>query len=335
MQVQHALRVEEYDADDADAVEASRLILDAARAVDSPFLPRLTSFRRTMNLRHGWDGSPERHLLCHMDGQPVAVADVELGEWDNREWSWFRLVVDPAHRRSGYGSLFLAHVLDLSRQLGRTKFGGDGWETPAAEPFALKHGFLRASEEVYRVVAPRELPSGLLESAYDEALMRAGDYELIHLEGHAPEELLPVLSELTTAINDAPVDELDIEDEVFPVERIRDYENATIDSGRRLYRIVARHRATGEPAGHTVVVVDTETPTVAHQHDTAVVRAHRGHRLGLLLKADMMRWLAEVEPQIATIDTFNAESNQHMIAVNERLGYRVVGRGLAFQHRTS
>ena len=42
----------------------------------------------------------------------------------------------------------------------------------------------------------------------------------------------------------------------------------------------------------------------------------------------MMRWLAEVEPQLETVDTFNAESNDHMVAVNERLGYRVMGREL-------
>ena len=72
---------------------------------------------------------------------------------------------------------------------------------------------------------------------------------------------------------------------------------------------------------------------MAHQHDTSVLREHRGHRLGLLLKAEMMRWLAEQEPQIAAIDTWNAETNDHMIAVNERLGYRVMGRELAFQRR--
>ena len=33
----------------------------------------------------------------------------------------------------------------------------------------------------------------------------------------------------------------------------------------------------------------------------------------------MMRWLAEAEPQVESIDTWNAESNDHMIAVNERL----------------
>jgi hypothetical protein len=70
---------------------------------------------------------------------------------------------------------------------------------------------------------------------------------------------------------------------------------------------------------------------VAHQHDTAVVRDHRGHRLGLLLKSGMNLWLADVEPQLSTVDTWNAESNDHMVAVNERLGYRWMGRALALQ----
>jgi hypothetical protein len=45
----------------------------------------------------------------------------------------------------------------------------------------------------------------------------------------------------------------------------------------------------------------------------------------------MLVWLAEIEPQLESIDTWNAESNDHMIGVNERLGYRVLGRALQFQ----
>jgi RimJ/RimL family protein N-acetyltransferase len=182
------------------------------------------------------------------------------------------------------------------------------------------------------VCLPR-LPAGFAEEAYAEAAPAAADYDLVRLEGRVPAELLPTISELTAAINDAPIDDLDIEDEVFPVERIRNYETSVIDSGHRLYRVLARSRVTGELAGHTVVAVDAETPTLAHQHDTSVVRAHRGHRLGLLLKSEMLRWLDEVEPQVETIDTWNAETNDHMIAVNERLGYRPLGRELSFQRR--
>ena len=61
------------------------------------------------------------------------------------------------------------------------------------------------------------------------------------------------------------------------------------------------------------------------------MKAHRGHRLGLLLKSDMNLWLRETQPQLETIDTWNAESNDHMIGVNELLGYRIMGRALEFQ----
>jgi hypothetical protein len=101
--------------------------------------------------------------------------------------------------------------------------------------------------------------------------------------------------------------------------------------GKTLLRVCARHRVTGELAGQTVVVVEGERPEVAHQHDTSVVRAHRGHRLGVLLKTEMLRWLAEEQPQVETVDTWNAESNDHMIGVNQALGYEIIGRGLAWQ----
>ena len=117
---------------------------------------------------------------------------------------------------------------------------------------------------------------------------------------------------------------------MFPVQRIRDYEKATIEGGHRLYRVIARHRRTGEPAGHTVVARRhrddplSATSTTRPSYAPIVVTGS-----GLLLKADMLQWLAAEEPQLESIDTFNAESNDHMIAVNERLGYRAVGRAFS------
>ncbi len=320
-----------YTADDADLVEAGRHVLNAARAVDSPWRPEDTPHSRAMQVRHGWDLSPVAHLLACAEGVPVGVAEVELGEWDNRDLAWVYLTVHPAHRRRGHGTRILGRVVELAAAHGRTKLGGSGWETDAAAGFAARHGYPRVSQEVYRVVRPLDLASGLVEEAYAEAAPYAADYELVRVTGRTPEDLLPGVASMTAAINDAPLDDLDFEDEVFPVQRIRDYETATVDSGHRLYRLLARHLGTGELAGHTVVAVDEERPELAHQHDTSVVRAHRGHRLGLLLKAEMMRWLAESEPQVASIDTWNAESNDHMIAVNERLGYQALGRELVFQ----
>ena len=45
----------------------------------------------------------------------------------------------------------------------------------------------------------------------------------------------------------------------------------------------------------------------------------------------MLELLARKEPQLEFIDTWNAESNRHMIAINDALGCVVVGRALEMQ----
>ena len=172
---------------------------------------------------------------------------------------------------------------------------------------------------------------GRLALGAPEAAGHATSYELLRVPGVTPPELLDAIVELTAAINDAPQDDMDVEDEVFTADRVRAYERANQGRRTRWYRLVARHRETGVLAGHSVVAVEAERPEIGHQHDTSVLREHRGHRLGLLLKTGMLDWLEEVEPQLRTVDTWNTETNSPMIAVNERLGYRVLGRALEFQ----
>jgi hypothetical protein len=199
--------------------------------------------------------------------------------------------------------------------------------------FAERSGYVVASKAVNRRQHLSDIPQEKIKGLYAEAEAAATRYELVRLVGLTPDEMLDQVAEMSAAINDAPLDDLDIEDEVYAPERVRNYESAVLQRGNRLYRILARHRDTGELAGHTVVAVEGERPEVGHQHDTTVVRSHRGHRLGLLLKSGMNLWLAEVEPQLQTVDTWNAESNDHMVAVNEQLGYRWMGREVQLQKR--
>ncbi len=96
--------------------------------------------------------------------------------------------------------------------------------------------------------------------------------------------------------------------------------------GVRAHTVAARHDASGELGGFTQVEVGPEQSERGFQALTAVARAHRGHRLGLLLKLAMMELLAEAEPQVRQLFTMNTEANEHMIAINETLGYRVFGK---------
>jgi len=94
--------------------------------------------------------------------------------------------------------------------------------------------------------------------------------------------------------------------------------------GRHVYTLAALHDASGEMAAVTAVETDPDNPQWGHQLLTAVVRKHRGHRLGLLVKTAMLDWLAVAAPSIERIDTGNAAVNSHMIAINEELGYELL-----------
>jgi len=320
-----------FGPDDVAAVRSAWQVLDAVRSADSPWHPAQLLTHYEAELRHGWDGEPPSPYLLLVEGTAVGVGSVSLTERDNTHLAWLGVDVHPDHRRRGHGRMLFERMVQEARAAGRTSVGLDAWESPAAEGFAAAVGLERRSQAVLRRQHLAEVPADRLEDLYEEARAAAADYELVAITGRTPPELVEAVAELMAAINDAPTDALDVEDEVYSPERLADYEKAVLARGNRLHRLLARHRGTGRLGGHTVVAVEGERPSLAHQHDTAVARDHRGHRLGLLLKTGMLRRLAEVEPQVETVDTWNAESNAHMIAVNEALGYRVMARELQFQ----
>ncbi|HET7388285.1 MAG TPA: GNAT family N-acetyltransferase [Nocardioidaceae bacterium] len=321
----------EITPDDRALVEGFVAVTNAVNAVDSPWDHPQTVAGYTGMLRHGWDGEPPHAFVGRLDDAVVAQGEYSTTEWDNTHLAWVWLAVHPDHRRRGLGSAMLEHLIARAKAEGKTVLGTDGWDSPTTAAFAAAHGLERKSQAIQRRQTLADLDRALVRKRCDEAAAAASAYELVRIAGRTPEELLEAVATMTAAINDAPTDDLDIEDEVFPPERIRRYEDAQLAREYRLYRLLARHRETGGLAGHTVVAVEGERPHLGHQHDTSVVRAHRGHRLGMLLKAGMLEWLADVEPQLATVDTWNAESNDHMIGVNEELGYQVLGRGIQFQ----
>jgi len=313
-------------------VDAAVALLEAARQVDCPHELSPTTSAYAARLRHGWDGDPPLAGLARDgSGRAIGVLELALPRWDNTHTGWVELTVGPLVRRQGIGRWLFETGVERIRAAGRSLGIVECFDLPAAVAFAKEMALDRVSEEVQRRQDFRRLDRSRLDRELAAARRHAGGYELVRLPGSTPADMLDDVVEMTAAINDAPIDDFDVEDDVFSPERIRAYEAAEVAQGRRLYRLVARERATGVLAGHTVVAVDQERPGHAEQHDTSVVRAHRGHRLGVLLKIAMVRWLDEVEPQLRVIDTWNAASNAHMIAVNEVLGYSVVAHGIGWQ----
>lgn len=319
------------DPDDPGAMKHAVELINSVESFDAPWRHPDTLRTLDAEIRYGWDLEPGQHFLGWEDGLPVAYGVLELSERDNLDLAWFTLSVPPDLRRQGRGTAMLRFLEDAALAAGRSKAGAYAWDGSAGRDFAEHHGYRLVFRSINRRQHLAEVSGARVRELYDAAAAAAADYELIRIEGRSPEDLLEPMAGMVAAINDAPTDDLDVEDEAFSADRVAAYETAQLRGGKHLYRLVARHVATGELAGNSVVAVEVERPWIGHQQDTSVVRDHRGHRLGMLLKSGMLLWLAEVQPQLRSVDTFNAESNGHMIAVNEDLDYRWMGRGLGFQ----
>jgi GNAT superfamily N-acetyltransferase len=312
----------------ADAVE----LLIATHAVDCPAALLSTPTGYAADLRYGWDGDPGRvHLARDDSGAVIGLVTVFAPTYDNTNLAWLDVQVHPDHRSRGVGSELVRYGEQVARELDRTSIGIGSWDLPKADAFAKWHGFERKAVEVNRRQDITNLDWATVQKLYDEAVLASADYELLRIIGELPDELLEGMVAVTASINDAPKDDLDIEDDVFTPERLRAYEAARRGHNQTMYRVIARHRPTGELAGHSVVTVERERPHIAEQNDTAVSRDHRGHRLGALTKTAMLLWLRDAEPALTQLDTWNAESNNHMIGINEQLNYFIVARTVDYQ----
>ena len=200
----------------------------------------------------------------------------------------------------------------------------------AGEAFAAAAGAAPGLVDVRRVQYLAKIEAGKVAELRASAARAAAGYSLVSWTGDVPEEYLGPLAHVINAFEDAPRGE-NVEPEAWDADRVRERTGAHVRAGLlRNHSVAALHDATGEMAAYTGIIVDPEAPSWGFQELTAVTREHRGHRLGLLVKTAMLELLAEVEPQVELVMTSNAAANDHMIAVNQQLGYEVAGPGWRF-----
>lgn len=263
------------------------------------------------------------------DGEVVGAASVVLRLRDNPRVGFLSLAVHPEHRRRGHGSQLLAWLEEQARQAGRTVFMGEtewpaGGTDVSGEAFARRHGYAPAQHVLRSTLRLPVDGVAFSEVAAGDGDANTPDYALETGVDGIPDAWLEDRAELQRRMStDVPLGDLQLEEEDWDAERIRGEYDVLASMGRRVVETVARHVPTGRLVGYTQVQVSPETPRLGYQQDTLVVREHRGHALGLRLKAANTLAVMEHLPELTAIRTWNAEDNTHMLAVNRRLGYEV------------
>ncbi|MEV4802183.1 GNAT family N-acetyltransferase [Nonomuraea sp. NPDC049421] len=271
-------------------------------------------------IRRGGAGQRYEAWVATDGGKVAGGYGLELYETDNRHIGWlFPLAVRPESQGRGLGTALFAHALDRMRANGRTLLLTETITTGTAARFAAARGMTVAMNEARRTLDLRAADWDALRRMRPEV----PGYHLEQWIGPAGPELLPDLAVLMDGMNDAPRDP-GVEDQVHSVERLRQREESIPLTARTSYTTIARRTSDGAPAGYTRILLDTARDNGwGHQTDTTVLREHRGHRLGLLLKVANLLWLREHEPHLDRIITWNAVSNAHMLAINEAMGFEL------------
>jgi GNAT superfamily N-acetyltransferase len=322
-----AVRMERFDAaTDAARVQSSYEIVAAASLADGPGLPvrALPVYRNRWTT--GFSGFRRQTWLGKDDsGQPVGYYLLVLPDLENPTMGWCELVVAPAWRGSGAGRALLEHCASQARLDDRARLVGEAIEGSPGSAFAAAVGATGGLTEVLRRLdIDGELP-GRLATLRTAASPLADGYSLITWIGASRDDTLEDQVLLSEAMADAPRDD-GTDHEAWDAERITELERVCLATGQQFYSVAARHEATGRLVAITQMSVESETPEWGFQMITAVLSAHRGHRLGLLVKAEMLDLLAARAPTVRHILTGNAASNDHMVAINEALGFTVASR---------
>lgn len=282
---------------------------------------------------------PQLLWVARVNARIVARAVYEAPVEEGSREAWLAVEVLPEFRRRGIGGALYDELVAQARADGRhvlqaEALGSPGFTNPLASPtgfgavdadaastrFLQRRGFrLEQVERASRLALPAEgLPARIAQTR----AAAGDDYRVETWEGRTPPHWLDDLAVVHQRMStDAPSAGLDLTEEAWDGERVRNEDDLRERSPRRVVTAVAIHTPSGRLVGFTELSVPPELGRPVDQNDTLVLREHRGHRLGMLLKLENLDYLERMHPGHPAVITFNAEENRPMLDVNEAIGF--------------
>lgn len=285
--------------------------------------------------------APKRLFLARVGGRVVGRAVYEWQPEEGATAAFLEVEVARDARRKGVGTALLRaiesaasadglkvyqswslHLPPVSHDLLRppTGFGAIDADSPAVG-FALANGYrIEQIGRMSRIDLP--VDPALLAVKRAETAAFAADYDVVQWVGRCPEEWLGDMARLHQRMStDAPSAGIEFAEEQWDESRVRNLDDMNEAGGRLNLTSAAVHVPTNQLVGYTDIALPEEEGRPATQEDTLVLKDHRGHRLGMLVKIANLELLGRVSPSTPRITTFNAEENRPMLDVNEAVGF--------------
>lgn len=259
----------------------------------------------------------------------AAVASFDIDQ--NLENGFGRVYVHPSRRGQGHGRALANVIFDHLQENGRTRFDTMITTGSPIESVAERLGLKAALNETRSRLLIDELDRAKMRTWIDRAIDRGAAYDLVYLNSPVPDEILQKVCDLAYVMNSAPIDDFEEEDEVVTPESWREMETNVIEASGQLHNLIAVERDSGEFVGYTQIRTLDLEPELAWQWATGVDPNHRNRGLGRWLKAAMIEKVIDEYPMVRRVDTYNAGSNEPMLAINIEMGFRPIHYATAWQ----
>lgn len=265
-------------------------------------------------------GLPLKDNRTLAEGDFAVVPGADTAEVMTTLWEEARPQLRAAGRRTV--QVWMSHRIGSAAQEVTPRTGVGRLPRDAVAVTLQGLGFELEQVERHSVLEVATSRSSVAAAAVRAREAAGASYETFGWVGSTPEtlreEMAAIMARMST---DVPVGELQLEPEVWDAARVAEADRVAERVGRRRLTTVARPVGSGQIVAYTQLDVPGDKPQVAYQEDTLVHAGHRGHRLGLLVKALNLEQLARECPEVERVHTWNAGENEHMLAINHALGF--------------
>jgi GNAT superfamily N-acetyltransferase len=252
------------------------------------------------------------------------------GYESNKMFMWVAASVHPDHRRRSIGRSWIPLTIELMQRHGCTTLTVATHEE-SGHQFLKWMGAVGKSAGAENRLQLAEVDWAMLRRWVDDGAAKSPSTNLEVYDGHLPEEMREeYCPQLAAMLNTMPWDDLDHGDITVTPAELADWYARLDEQGETDYTMLTR-----EPDGSISGITDmTYAPYRAQfieQGFTGVRSDARGRGLGKWLKAAMLLHVREIYPELQTVITGNASSNEPMLAINTKMGFKQHRPGNEYQ----
>jgi GNAT superfamily N-acetyltransferase len=242
---------------------------------------------------------------------------------ENKDNSFFYIIVRKEYRRKGIGTMLLKFLIDKLNEYSCIYTETDTYYE-SGRKFCQKYGAKLINQQTVNRLYLRDVDWELVISWVNECRKKNSDISLETFHEFPAKDIVELCALETELYAQIPTLEEGDDKwvEIISPESRRAWENNTKKRGQEAVTMITRE-TNGTISGITEILHSrVEQVERLRQRTTGVKQEFRGKSLGKWLKSEMLLYIKDNLPDAAYIVTENADHNAPMNSINQRLGFK-------------